>query len=141
MHGAANHAAPHGFRARQPECDIIKTHQQINDGCFACACRADDGNCLARIGAYRKRFENGLFGRITEVDVFHLHPSLCIGQRERTRDIRDFGLLIDNTENAFRCGECRLEFIKNVGKFIDRAGEFARILYELRHAAERNEEQ
>ena len=58
--------------------DVIKAHQQVNDGRLPRAGRADDGDRLAGLGVDRKRFQDGLLGRIAEVDVFHLYPALHV---------------------------------------------------------------
>ena len=119
----------------------IETHEQIENGGLAGTGGTNDGNGLAGLCRHGDAVEDLFVGNVTEMHILKLYLTLCILQNHRICHIHSLRLLIQDAEYSLRRRKCRLQIADNVGKLVDGSCEFARILYELCHAAQGDEEQ
>ena len=119
---------------------VIKTHQKVDYGGFSCAGGAYYRNGFARFCLNGNIFENGFFRNVSESDVINLNGTFHFLKTDSAGSVCRFRFFVNNSENSFGRGKSGLEFVKNVRKFVDGAGEFSGILNKLGDSAKGDEE-
>ena len=121
------------FELHRTAVHVVETHQQVDDRRFSGARRTDDRRRHAGLDVHRQIVDDLLVLRIAEIHVFcvDLSPDGDLyAEFDRVRIVRKFFLFVKKTENTFRGGSRRLEFVDDVRRFVDRAAELARVEHE-----------
>ena len=104
--------------------DIIEAHEQIDDGSLSCSSWAYNRNGLPSICFQIQIVQNDSVLEISKGYVFHTHISFDFIQTVRIYDISSFLFFIQQAEDSFACGKSRIDFIEDIGNFVDWTGEF-----------------
>ena len=112
---------------------VVKAHEEVDEGGFARARMPHNGNGLARLGPEVQIVQHGLARRVAKADMPGLHGALHVREHLRAGRIRRLLRLIQQGKNPLRRGQRGIDFIDDVGDFVDRAAKFAGVEHEGRN--------
>ena len=118
--------------------DLVKAHQQVDQGGFAAAGGADQGNALAGLNAQVHVFNQGHIRHIAELDMLKLHTACTVGQGNGIGGIGQDGVFVNKVEHTLRTGQGVLQLGHNAGNIIERLGVLVGIVQQNRKLADRN---
>ena len=117
---------------------IVKTHEKIDERRLAAACRADDGDTLARLHGKAQILDEPLLRRVGERDVLQRHAARGLRQRLRVRRVGRLGGLVDEREDPVRARQRVLKLGDNAGDLVERLGVLVRVTEEARQRTHRD---
>ena len=118
--------------------DLVEAHQQVDQGGFAAAGGADQGNALAGLNAQVHVFNQGHIRHIAELDMLKLHTACTVGQGNGIGGIGQDGVFVNKVEHTLRTGQGVLQLGHNAGNIIERLGVLVGIVQQNRKLADRN---
>src|SRR5215471_1760986 len=82
--------------------DFIESQQKVGDGCFACSCKADEGDLLTRFYNERDILQYPIVSLVGEPDIAELDAAAGAAQLYRFLHGRIRDWLIQKTEDSLR---------------------------------------
>ena len=112
--------------------DIVKAHQQLDHGGFACAGGADNGNFLAGFYIAAEIPDNSLFRRVAKLDMVKGDLAVNAGGvcPAGGVSVLFFFWLTQKFKHALRSRRHTLQHVADLGQLLDGLGEVAHILDE-----------
>ena len=112
--------------------DIVKAHQQLDHGGFACAGGADNGNFLAGFYIAAEIPDNSLFRRVAKLDMLKGDLAVNAGGvcPAGGVSVLFFFRLTQKFKHALRSRRHTLQHVADLGQLLDGLGEVAHILDE-----------
>ena len=115
---------------------FIKAHQQVDQRCFSCTGRADNGDFLARICLGREVVNDGFLRCVAETDMAEFHLACCGFDRVLLVAFVLHFLGLQHIKYALRGSRCGLERCCNSAQTVERIGEQPHIDDKCDHCAE-----
>ena len=110
--------------------DIVKAHQQLDHGGFACAGGADNGNFLAGFYIAAEIPDNSLFRRVAKLDMVKGDLAVNAGGvcPAGGVSVLFFFRLIQKFKHALRSRRHTLQHVADLGQLLDGLGEVLDVL-------------
>ena len=119
------HAAPgdfpdvHAVHADGTALNIVKPHEQVDEGGFSAAGGANNGNPAAGYGRQVQVFDEGAFRIVGEGNVPHLHLAVAAFLHQCLRRVRNLRGFVQDGKDPLGRGEGRLQLSDDAGYFIE----------------------
>ena len=107
---------------------IVKTHQKLDDGRLAGACRPDDGDHFSWLDLGVEIVDDDLIRLIAELHVVEGHLAFYASDFHRIRHITGLFLFFQEFENTLGCGRHGLEHVGNLRQLGDGLGKALDVL-------------
>lgn len=122
----------------RPFLDIVKPHQQFDDGGFSGPCRTDDGNFLTRLNLETEVLDDRRIRFVSKLDAIERNLRGNAVAISRVDGIFRFFRFFQQSEDFFRAGDGRLEGIGLRRDLTDRLRELPHVLDERLKIAEQD---